>query len=962
MKIHKKLGLGLSLFLVLGVGLFSAQKVYALPVNDESFANATYEVSAFKNNKPETVRVTIGGQKYAFADINTEDDKDNLKFYGSNSFICDQKNAPEDYGITVTGQPKKVSDNENAYPATIKLIYWTNTDEKCKDGQSNVPLEPTTINLRYNSNSPDAPLISPGSTSDLASPPAHYWINPDDISVINATIDDGSYTFTKGTSWTYKPAAGEFCPGSTGITTSDLNTIDIKNTSNLQAKIEVKLLDNNSCSSPVSASENINIDVTADPSGNPVGSNPTKTGADDEEACYASNWQLNWFVCPLITAASTSASKMYNFVEDQLKFRVEDGAKKDSLGDQKTREGVKAAWNNFRILVSGLVVVLMLVMVIGQAIGSGPFDAYTVKKMLPRLVAGVILIQLSWPIFSWVINIVDDLGRGLADIMYAPFGGSSTMTFDKVMGAFGTEAITWNWVGVGALIVFGVVAPFIVLGLILSVLVAIFAGFLALLFRKILIILALITVPVALIAWMMPNEGLRRYWKLWWDNFIKALMMFPLIVLIIAGGRIFAKIGSSQIDFVGFFIVLIGFFGPLFILPKTFKWGGSVMQMAGNAMTKAQTATLKKPKELLQARQKEWKDLRTQRSQLRMMEHGESLKKGWGRNPLMWWQRPLDLMKAGKLDPTRGLPKMGRLYRGSEMRRDATAAYIEAGEKRYQERRGASAQKWQRTVEEQIDESGANPTKDKVFQDIADGIDTHFIDYKGNRIEIKASDLTEMDQRVALDRLSRLGGAQNFRHIEKVFEQAMRSGDQHAAQNMRRFLNDNVDNLLPKMTHLYKGYASTSDASPENIAQMHGVEIEAMLAEYSHRIATGTDSRGRPVDVAAARGQLNNFLTSYTEAASDPQLRGRLEAGGLRAVTAFMEGNPAHPFLMDARTGIQGADVQSRRNKVYSDEESRRRGGPATHPLTFIDPTVSAGILTGTTLANYQTNIRDRAR
>src|SRR3990167_2716448 len=364
----------------------------------------------------------------------------------------------------------------------------------------------------------------------------------------------------------------------------------------------------------------------------------------DNEACYKSGWELSWVACPVITAAQGLANTLYNFVEDQLKFRVEDGKTKDSLGDQ--REEVKKAWNNFRILVSGLVVILMLVMVISQAIGGGLFDAYTVKKMLPRLVIGVILIQLSWPIFSWVINFVDDLGRGLADIIYAPFGGADALDLNKIMEPFvGADVIAFNWFGVLGIVALGVVAPFLILGLILAVLIAIFAGFLTLLFRKILIILALITVPVALIAWMMPNEGLRRYWKLWWDNFLKALMMFPLIILIIAGGRIFAKIGSGQSDLVGFFIVLVGFFGPLFILPKTFKWGGTAMQAVGGRIAEAGQKGLKKPKEFLGERQKGYKEERRLRSK-------ERVAAGEGYNRKRPWRYPVDKFLSGQWDPT----------------------------------------------------------------------------------------------------------------------------------------------------------------------------------------------------------------------------------------------------------------------------------------------------------------------
>src|SRR3989344_654823 len=164
---------------------------------------------------------------------------------------------------------------------------------------------------------------------------------------------------------------------------------------------------------------------------------PPGGSTGDNEACYKNDWGLSWLFCPLIEGASKVSERLYGFVEDQLKFVFP-----ASIGGDKG--GVRDAWNSIRILVSGLVVILMLVMVISQAIGSGPFDAYTIRKMVPRLVAGVILIQLSWPVFGWIINSVDVIGRGLADIMYAPFGGASKMNLLSLLGQFGREAVAFN--------------------------------------------------------------------------------------------------------------------------------------------------------------------------------------------------------------------------------------------------------------------------------------------------------------------------------------------------------------------------------------------------------------------------------------------------------------------------------------------------------------------------------------
>lgn len=651
------------------------------------------------------------------------------------------------------------------------------------------------------------------------------------------------------------------------------------------------------------------------------------TGSDD--ACYQSGWALSWVACPVITAAQTSANAMYGFVEDQLKFRVpaDLGGNKCPDGSFKIRcNGVYKTWDEFRILVSALVVVLMLVMVISQAIGGGPFDAYTVKKMLPRLVIGVVLIQLSWPIFSWIVNAVDDLGVGLADLMYAPFGGANALNLNSVMGPFVKEGAVFSWVGIPALVVFGVVAPFIVLGMSLTVLVAIFAGFLALLFRKILITLCLIFVPLALIAWIVP--GTERYWKLWQDNFIKTLMMFPLIIAMIAAGRIFAKVGSGQGgDFVGFFIVLVGFFGPLFILPKTFKWGGNVMQLAGNALTKTQERALKKPKEFLGERQKGWSAERTRQSE-------ERFSKDEGFNLRRPWRRPIDLVKSGRMDPT----LWGR------RRQQAMDTYVSRGVASEAEDLKAASDR-QRREEEQINEGAtADPVtgralnKDDFWQDVAMGVDREYQTYDGRTIRTGGRSATE--RRAARDRLSVLGGATNFRAIEQMYEATMNGGGAEDQAEMRKFLNDNVQTLLPKMTHLYKGIMSSADASPENIAEMHGVEVESILSGLSARIADTT----RPVaERRAAQRSLGTFLRNYQAAARNVNLRGRMELGGTRAVKAFLSADRTVGDYQLRRINMDPRDGRARRTYTRIDPAT---GATVTESLpVLIDASASPDVI-----------------
>lgn len=646
------------------------------------------------------------------------------------------------------------------------------------------------------------------------------------------------------------------------------------------------------------------------PSGPNNANTPAAGGtAGPSDACYQSGWDLSWLFCPLINAAQTSANAMYGFVEKQLRFTIDQQSNSttDSLGE--THASVHSAWNNFRILVSGLVVILLLVMVISQAIGSGPFDAYTIKKMLPKLVIGVLLIQISWPVFSWVINIVDDIGVGLADIMYAPFGGANALDLKSVMAPFGTEAVTFNWVGILALGVFGIVAPFIVLGLILTVLVAIFVGFLTLLFRKIIIILALIFAPVALIAWMIP--GMQSYWKLWWSNFIKALMMFPLIVAMIAGGRIFAKIGSGQSDFVGFFIVLVGFFGPLFILPKTFKWGGTLMQTAGQGISSAGQKGLKKPKEFLGERQKGYSEERTRKSRERYLRgEGVGFNRNWQRGfgvPSLW-RRPIDLVRSGQVDPTlwgRRKETAMRKYRASgaeSEEADIKAADQELGLLASQ---STNHDDFVRLV------GGARIGDEVTWTDRFDRV---------QRMEVTAD-----MKRAGMNGMAKFGTDRTFRELSRILNELNHGGAEEQIL-AERFRDANVGNLKPKMDYLYRGQSRVpggSDAmpdwvlnpntgamdlsgpvasrvgslTPDAFAQMEAPELEAILAGLSQVANHHRDAAAR----AAAEDRLRTIYTHYEGALNNNQIARSMGTSLNQAMKAHLDGTGI-VGINDART------------------------------------------------------------
>jgi hypothetical protein len=607
-------------------------------------------------------------------------------------------------------------------------------------------------------------------------------------------------------------------------------------------------------------------------------------------------WSLSWLACPVLDAASGLTNTLIGVFEGQLSFSV------SQLDPNGGASKLHQSWSLVSEISTALVVVLMLIMVFSQALSFGPFDAYTVRKMLPKLVAAVILIQLSWSGVSWLIDLVNDVARAIADIMYYPFGGATNMDIWHLLAnAKLTTGLlsSLNWAALTVFIALGVAFLFTMLGVALVTITSLFFAIITLVFRKVLLILLLIFAPLALLAWVMP--GTEKYWKLWRENLLKALAMFPIAVAIIAAGRIFAYVVGSQDNgqFLNLIFVLVGFFGPLFILPKTFKWGGQAMQAAGNGIMKASTKVSERPKKLMDARQEEWAAERKRQSAERVATHT-------GFNPLRPWRLPLDKIKSGDWDPTRGIIPKGRFNpEGSRRRQKAHDTYVEAGEKSHQEDVSAAEA---RIVRERQAHRAAGGDHDLYLQAIADGLES----YEDPRLgHIQLGKRNSVERTAARKQLAKLGAGMNWRYLENYYEQTRRHGTNEQRAEMRKFFDDNVDTILPKMPHIYKSIVQAADQDPGSIAQMHGVEVEAVLSNLTNELETGKtwDDATRslrdlkPPEMAERQNSLTKFLQNFQRAVENAQRGGpQLENGALRAVKGFLEG------------GSPGADVAA--NKI----------------------------------------------
>ncbi|HSX27572.1 MAG TPA: hypothetical protein VLG25_02220 [Patescibacteria group bacterium] len=304
----------------------------------------------------------------------------------------------------------------------------------------------------------------------------------------------------------------------------------------------------------------------------------SSTAAQGSDSCEARSGVLGWILCPAVLALDSG----FSWIDTEIQALLEID------NTSYNNPGLHNAWAQIRNVAYLILVPVMLVMVIGTALGSGFFDAYTVKKALPRMVAAVIFISLSWYITVFLVQFFNVVGEGVLGLITAPFHTVvngvdktvSTLTLaDLYSGATPLQSIITASalaIGAGVAIFFFAGTTFLFVAL----------AFLVLFVRQLFVVALILASPLAILAWIFPGND--KIWKDWWNGFTKLLIMFPLIMGLIAVGRVFAVIihDSSPAGLSGTlnpFFVLAAYTLPYAAIPLTFKFAGGLFATVAGA-------------------------------------------------------------------------------------------------------------------------------------------------------------------------------------------------------------------------------------------------------------------------------------------------------------------------------------------------------------------------------------------
>lgn len=239
---------------------------------------------------------------------------------------------------------------------------------------------------------------------------------------------------------------------------------------------------------------------------------------EDKNSCGLSG--MGWAICPAMTLMGGIADQAYNTISMFLDISPK------IFSDDSSTGGAKQAWSFFRD-IANVIFVLLFLWVIFSQISSIGISNYGIKKILPKLIVGAILINLSFYLCQLAIDLSNILGYSLKGII------------ESAASQIGRGTVDWSAAVLSGLALAGTaIFAFLAIGgpVLISTLLVLLAILVTLIVRQAVIILLVAISPVAFAAWLLPNtEGL---FKKWVSTFRGLLVIFPVISLLYGAGKL----------------------------------------------------------------------------------------------------------------------------------------------------------------------------------------------------------------------------------------------------------------------------------------------------------------------------------------------------------------------------------------------------------------------------------------
>lgn len=319
-------------------------------------------------------------------------------------------------------------------------------------------------------------------------------------------------------------------------------------------------------------------------------SNPGSTGGQPENevssitACYQNAGVLGWIACPVLEVMSGVVEGLYDYIEGNF-LQVKNGIMQSN--------GLRSGWVIFRDFANILFAIAFAVVILSQVTGIG-LSNYNIKKILPRLIMVVVLVNISFILCQLAVDVSNIVGSSVKGLFagFAQTAASSAggVPFDlgSVIGGIIGSLFT---VGASAAVVavFAITIPwelwlFPVLLTVLACVISILFFFIILGVRQAGIAILITLAPLAVVMYALPNT--KSIFEKWWKMFSALLLVYPICGLLVGGGQFASTlllIMSNGGDTGAFFTIVAMLLSvvPFFMVPSILKSSLSAMGNLG---------------------------------------------------------------------------------------------------------------------------------------------------------------------------------------------------------------------------------------------------------------------------------------------------------------------------------------------------------------------------------------------
>ena len=279
---------------------------------------------------------------------------------------------------------------------------------------------------------------------------------------------------------------------------------------------------------------------------------------EPKKSCSDELIGLGWLICPSMSLAGLMADAGYNSVSMFLDISP------DIFKDNPELGGAKQAWNFFRD-IANVVFVLLFLWVIFSQISNVGVSNYGIKKILPKLILGAILINLSFYICQLAVDLSNILGYALKGVLE----GASLRAEPSEIGIIdGFVTVIEKAIVLAGTALFAFLT--VSIPMLIWTLVSIGVALLILVLRQAAVILLIAISPIAFAAWLLPNT--ESLFKKWVSAFKGLLVVFPVVSLMYGSGKLAgAVLSHSSSGIIMQFVALCAPIVPLIATPFVIK-------------------------------------------------------------------------------------------------------------------------------------------------------------------------------------------------------------------------------------------------------------------------------------------------------------------------------------------------------------------------------------------------------